>query len=504
MHVKPRSYLTAGIAALGVGAIALSPIQPIPSQAALAPQRVVSNLGVDLAAAVDPITAWVDTFETTFANIGILGEFYMQKPFPLLQTIAANTATYAEETANGQGDLIGEQIWNNIVTFFEAPWSPGVTATLGPPPPGSGEGEAEVPAGTYLSKTQPKPPPQNPDSFPLTPSIFNTTLLQFAAGWSVGFPEDPEAWSQVVSLSPIWRFLNTPYSGQVLGLLGPVISPVVELVKSFTAVGEAFEGGNVQDALFELINIPANMTNAFFNGTGFWDLTGVIENFFTLPEAFEGTKIGFNMGGLLNAVPVDGSLVDPANPPTKYASGVAFDSLAIPECTGSGTACAFINDQPIPGLPNGWLGSAIGLGQFLGDQLLVTPPAPPPVAAQPAAAKEAAPLDIPAPAVTEAPAEESAPAVVDIPAEEAAPAVAEVVAEDPAPVVEDTAEVEAAIEAVAEIEAAIEVVEASAAEPAEAATPAAEDSGPEAAAADSDKSDDDTDRSGSKNRRGAS
>lgn len=65
MHITSRSYLTAGLAVLGVGAITLAPIQPISNHVALAPQRVVENLAVDLTAAVDPITLWVETLQTT-------------------------------------------------------------------------------------------------------------------------------------------------------------------------------------------------------------------------------------------------------------------------------------------------------------------------------------------------------------------------------------------------------------------------------------------------------
>jgi hypothetical protein len=510
MNVKPRSYLTAGIAALGVGAIALAPVQPIPNQLTGPPERMVNTLAVSLAAAVDPIQAWVDTFETTFANIGILGEFYMQKPFPLLQTIAANTATYLEEATNGNAGVIPEQIWGNIQTFFQAPWSPGALAELGGVIPERPE-KIEVPVGTFLSQAQLAPPPENPDAVnPLNPFDTNLLALQAVAGCSVNEDATCDAiWDFAVAAAPLWRFLDTPFSGQLLGLIGPLVAPLVSLTRSFTAIGKYFEAGDVQNALFELINIPANMTNAVLNGGGFLDLTGIIGAFVDLPSVFDGVQIGVRQGGLLNAIPLEGSFVDPNDPQKEYASGVGLDSFSVPVCTGgTGAACNFVNDQPIVGLPNGWLGSTIGLGQYLADQMLVTP-APPPAAEPPAetaAATQAAPVDL---APAEAPAEESAP-VIDVPApvEESAPV--EVV-EDPAPVVEDTAEVEASVEAAveavaeneaaAEIEAAVESVKASAAEPAEAATPAAEDSGPEAA--DDDKSDDDTDRSGSKTRRGA-
>jgi hypothetical protein len=479
MHVTARSYLTAGIAALGVGALVLAPVQPIPNQIALGPERVISTLAVELAASsIDPITPWVDTFTTAGANIGTLLEFYLQKPFPILQTIVANLGTYAAELENGQGDLIPEQIWGNVQTFFQAPWSPGTQLGIDAPP--AVPDKVQVPVGQYASDTG----PNSPKSLMLGLLLFN--FLPEAEGNPKCFNEGE---CSFVTAAPILNFLNNHYSGQILGLLGTIASPFVQLVRSFTAIGEFFEAGDVIGAINELINIPAAMTNALLNGGGYLDLTAIVKSIVELPV----DSIGVNLGGLLTPTPLNGDLADPDNPPTEFSGGIGLDGIAAVVESGLGPTT-------FTGRPLGWAGSVIGLGQFLGEQLVVTPPAPPTAAAEPAAAepeasKQAAPLDIPAAALTEAPAEEASPAVVDIPAaeDESALAVAVVVADDPAPAIQD----------IAELEAAVEVAEASESEPAGAATPAAEDSGPEAAA-DSDKSGDDTDRSGGNDRRGAS
>jgi hypothetical protein len=478
MHVKARSYLTAGIATLGVGALALAPVQPIPNQIALAPERVISTLAVELAAStIDPITPWVQTFETAAANIETLVQFYLQKPFPLLQAVVANLGTYAAELENGQGDLIPEQIWGNVQTFFQAPWDPGAQITF-PVPTGS---STDLATGEYLSNTI--------TNF-LPPSTSYNLLFSEIAGQFGSDECQVNGDCLVVQAAPALNFLNNQYSGQLIALVGTLFAPVIQLTKSFTAIGEFFEAGDVIGAINELINIPANVTNAFLNGTGYLDVTDIISQIVPLPV----DKVGIELGGLLSPVPYNGGTstgTKPEPPPTVWTGGTGYDGVT-----------TTVGQLTVPGLPLGFTGSAIGLGQFLGEQLVVTPPPPPPVAAEPEAAKLAAPADIStvaeasveesAPAVVDVPAEESAPAVADVPAEDPAPAVAEVAAEDPAPAVEELAEVEAAVEA----------VEASESEPAEAATPAAEDSGPEAA--DSDKSADDTDRSGGNDRRGAS
>ncbi len=395
MNVTIRSYLTAGVAALGVGAIALSPVQPIstPDQ-----DRVTRTLAAALSAEstpIDPITPWVDTFETSIANIGALFDFYASNPtytsplglegdfsavFPLLQTIIANQMTYFQELTSGNAGLIPAQIWNNVQTFFNAPWSPG------------------DPPGEYISETAVTTIPVV--GLPISQQ-FVFALLPTVLG--------QETYDQ---LEPIINFTATYYSGQVVGLLGPLFAPLIELTRSFTAIGEYFEAGDVTGAINELINIPANITNAVLNGGGFLDLTGVVNAIQPLPP--EVTKIGLNLGGLISPpVPQDGSLLPNGTAPTSFDGGVAFDSLAaeinykisnLPPPNGT---VVTVND---PGIPVSWIGAAIGLGQYLSGEMVVTPPPVPTEAASveaPAEVEAAVVEAAEAPAAPEAPASEA-------------------------------------------------------------------------------------------------
>jgi hypothetical protein len=409
MNITYRSYLTAGVAALGAGAIALTPVQPIPDHVALAQERAVSNLAVTLASTIDPITPWVDTFKLSASNIKQLFDFYVQKPFPLLQTVGANTVTYFNELTSGNADLIPGQIWGNVQTFFQAPWSAGAT---------NDEGNY---VGEYIS------------SVPVTATVplgipisqqFAFNLLPTVLG---------DAYTQ---LKPIIDFTATHYSGQAIGLIAPLLAPLVQLTRSFTAVGAYFEAGDVIGAINELINIPANVTNAVLNGAGYLDLTGVANAIAPLPP--EVKSIGLNLGGLISpGVPSEGTI----EAPTAWAGGTAFDSVAANIDYGLpplGRPVVNVND---PGIPVSWFGSVIGLGQFLGEEMLVTPPATPMAAISPAAAVapaavEAAPVEAETPAaiVAEVPAavEAPAPAVADIQAAVEAPAEAAAEVEAPA------------------------------------------------------------------------
>ena len=461
MHVSARTYLTSGIAVLGAGAIALSPVQPMPDHmTTAAPQRAVESLAVNLAATIDPITPIVDTFNTSVANIETLVKFYLQKPFPLLTTIVANLGTYAAELEAGDGGLIPDQISNNIRTFFEAPWqvqgsaaNPQITLTQAD----TGE-ELTIPgypcdtASSCSDTTQ-------PDNGLTTDQLWQSAL-QLIAGASLedpltndGFAPFKTIWDTAIKAETALNLLFTPYASQVLGWLGPLLSPPVQLVKSFTAVGAYFQAGDVLGAINELINIPANTTNAFLNGAGFLDLTGVLANFgIAIPDSptFAGTQIGVNLGGLLNAVPRNGSLVDPEDPPTQWF-GLGIDGASV-----LGPKGTFFGDNPVFGYRQGLFGAGTALGQFLGRELLVTPPLKATAAVAPTAAAAVAPkaaAAVEAPAVPATPAEPATPAIPAIPATDETPATPAVPAVPATPAIPAIVEAPVAPEAPAVAEA---------------------------------------------------
>ncbi len=360
MELSARSYLTTGIAALGVSAVALSPVQPVAGHRALASEHaVVSAMAVNLAAAIDPITPWVDTIKSTWDNVTGLAALYLQQPLPILTTIARNQLTYLQELPDIA--LIASQVWGNAKTFFTAPYDP--------TPINISDALVTDIAGLPISQ--------------LTVYALLQTMIQGSGDLE---PLTRFAGTRISpDLQPLLEFTATPVSGELIGLLGPAISPLISLTRSFTAIGEYFQQGDVAAALNELINIPANTTNAALNGGGFLDLTGVVKSAgYTLPP--EVKRVGFNMGGLLNVVPI---AYEPPTVPNSdlnpFSGGLAFDALA----TDVESTFITFND---PGWPVGAIGSVIGLGQALGDAMLVTPPAPAVASAAPAAAT-AGPVD---------------------------------------------------------------------------------------------------------------
>ena len=399
MELSARSCLTSGMAALAVGAIALNPIAPAPQHVALLPERVVSTLAVELAAAIDPITPWVDTVKTSWDNVKAVTALYLQQPFPILTTVAKNQITYLEELPDV--GLIASQVWGNVQTFFQAPY---------------------VPTPDNISDSQITTIEGLPISQQTVYALLQTILTGGRSTLSPLIEVTPTRIGG--DLQPLLQFTATPVSGELIGLLGPVISPLIQLTQSFTAVGQYWQAGKPLEALNELINIPANMTNAALNGGKYLDLTGVVRSLgYNLPP--EVTSIGFNMGGLLNVVPIG------YEPPTvttsdihPYGGGLAFDALAT-------EVQSFLTFKD-PGWPVGAIGSVMGLGQALGDAMLVTPPAPAATKVPAAAAVAPQAVEAAAPVAADIEVSGSAPAADDI-AVPTAPNVADTAAEAPTP-----------------------------------------------------------------------
>jgi hypothetical protein len=87
MHVAARSYLSTGVALVGAGAIALSPVAP-PLPDVKVP--TLSTIGVELNASVNPLQTWIEVFGTAVENLSLLGQQVAENPAPILQQVIEN------------------------------------------------------------------------------------------------------------------------------------------------------------------------------------------------------------------------------------------------------------------------------------------------------------------------------------------------------------------------------------------------------------------------------
>ena len=325
MHISVRSHLTAGIAVVGAGALALSPVTPLPQNLATVP--TISALAVSLTASqgatVDPITLWIDTLQAASDNLTGLIEDYVANPFPIVQQVIANLITFVGELPNF-GTIL-TQVVNSTLAGLQAPF---------------------VANPANISED----PVTSIGPFPVSQSSIWALLPTL-------LPADVYA-----SLKPILDFTTTPVSGVLTGLIGPIVGPVLALSSSVGAIISALSAGNFTAAINELINVPAYVTNAFLNGGENLDLTPVLGLLgITLPPSVQ--ALGLNMGGLLT-----GSGVQPGE-----TYGVAFDGL-------SATASVQLDPRlPAvtvvdPGLPVGPIGALIFADNAVAEAIAVTAP----------------------------------------------------------------------------------------------------------------------------------
>ena len=398
MHVSPRSHLTAGIAVLGAGILALAPVQAPHQPATALSHRAAADIGTAvLLSSFDPITPWVDTITTSVDNIAALIDYAFSDPFPIGSALVSDPGLALR----------------NFTKLFTAPFSPGETFTfqVGTKTPNPYNIDVLAPDNSQLSQVEVSSVGAVDNSAEL-----NLAALQIIAGVAIASPCSDlgkcDEQLPVTTIAPVLRIANTYASGVALGLLGPALAPVAALLNSVYAIVDFIGQGDLVGVLNELVNIPANLVNSVLNGATL-NVAPILGLFAPdVVKNYEIKTLGLNLGGLLaGPVPMNGSLVNPADPPTEFSGGTLLTSLAVDADPGAVIAA--------PGLPTGPIGSLIGMGQFLGQQLL-TPPAPAAPATGTAAVVQAPATETKA-AVLAATDLEDAAAAEDTPAADAAP-----------------------------------------------------------------------------------
>lgn len=352
-----RSYLTAGIAVVGAGAIAVTPVAPVGPDPALLSHRI-GEMAVSLTAAVtpvDPIQNIIDIVTAAGENIGALvnnfgAGLYVNGTFPFPPNTVINgnlgwrTGGYATGTAfpiiaqtvNNLISYIGElpdiatilgQVFGNIGNALGAPFAVGVEE--------SARALGIIPDSPYNQNVNAVPYVTIPDVATVSQRDI-WALLPLLAGDSYA------------SLKPILDATTTPISGLLVGAIGPIVAPVLAVVNGLSNTLALLQESDFGGALTELINIPANAIGALLNGGPVLDLTPLLGLAgITLPDSIK--SIGLQMGGLLSP------------------GGVAFDALAA-------EADALGSTLVIPGLPIGPIGALTSLNNYVAKSIVVTPP----------------------------------------------------------------------------------------------------------------------------------
>lgn len=234
MQVTAHSRLTIGVGLVAAGVIAVSPLTAPAHLRHLPTLPASSDAAVALAAAYNPLQPWVDAFETAATDAKTLATDYFKTPAVLLQQILANQVTHIGEILKNPGSIgtVLGQVVKNVGAVVQAATLLGVDAF------------------------------KHPEVAQQTLDGWHDIMLQSIPKlMNAGTPT-----AVVNVVKEVLNVLSSPISGIAMGLIGPVVSPVVALVNSATAIAGSLLAGHLADAVQSLINIPANMVGAVLNG----------------------------------------------------------------------------------------------------------------------------------------------------------------------------------------------------------------------------------------------
>ncbi|QZT55662.1 hypothetical protein [Mycolicibacterium austroafricanum] len=306
MHVTARPYLTAGVALVGASAISLAPAV-VPPSSTFTSSPAVSSVAVELSAAVNPITAWVDVFAGAATNLGGIGTAILEDPFPLLRQALENVLGYGGTIVSATSGAI-----NGALQYISFDNEFGLWAQLGTAATQLFEGNI---AGAFNTVT---------DALILGPivniglPVFTSGLLEIPGKIADNVANLVKAVTSLDTLLPL-----------VLGAVGPVMGTLAATGETFQAAFDSLTQGNLIDAVVTLINLPATVIGAALNGYTKADDT-FIPGLFTFSE---------NPGeaGLLQALFVTlPKALAAAIAPEEEMATVAAEGPADPDA-GSGT-----------------------------------------------------------------------------------------------------------------------------------------------------------------------
>lgn len=309
MHVASRSYLATGAALVSASAIAVSPIAP-PVPDLQLPAIHASSASVALSAAVNPLQTWSAVIETSLANFNAIGQRWLDDPAPLLRQILANQLQMATNFP-----AVAQALVARLGDLNPAdPTSVPATIQQFIDNQVNGVGILADTAQSVIEQLNALMNPNDPFGIPATIRLMLDEISngQFAQGFTtfttlgvaIGFPiimaGFPVAgvFSQTfrdladiidptgVASRPLLNIANfidripsVLPSVLINGVLGPLNSAGVATAQSLEDLTGALRNADPVTFVSALLNAPAEITNAFLNGTmapGNYPMAGLI------------------------------------------------------------------------------------------------------------------------------------------------------------------------------------------------------------------------------------
>lgn len=239
MQVSVRSHLTAGVALVGAGAIAMSSITASTTEVQL-PALQASSASVELSAVTNPLQLWGEVLGAAAGNIGALGESWLADPAPILTQIIANQlhsadilAGAAKATADGFKAALAPEGWTSFPAALQ-------------------EAIALIAAGQYEA------------GFIGVASSFLLLGLPLIDGVSQAWPAIAQPFANTAEL-----IKQLPVSLPALivnGVISPLVAVAAASGHTLEALVAAAATADVAEFVNTVVDAPAILTGALLNG----------------------------------------------------------------------------------------------------------------------------------------------------------------------------------------------------------------------------------------------
>jgi hypothetical protein len=296
VRLATRPWIIAGVWALASASVTTAPPAAVASLAVQTPAVQLTSF--------DP-NDWNDVLQLALANATDIYDHWSPAPSPALQQVIVNQVGYLEEVLKDPSKIsdIPTQIQNNVTAAYNAAIDPFTPANPEPyiyPSLDTTSSEIGISAlGLHLFDID----------LPGKADLLNILIngLSFEIGICPG-PLCTDVTIPVLQLllgdtlasqvEPYLNFSGSPLSGVLWGDFGTLLSPALQLNTDITGIVAALSGSNPDyaTALDDLLNVPANLTNAFLNGYGDYDVA-----------LSSGSTLDVDLGGLLSPA---GSLIN--------------------------------------------------------------------------------------------------------------------------------------------------------------------------------------------------
>ncbi|WP_205873906.1 outer membrane porin GjpA [Mycobacterium camsae] len=323
---------------------------------------LAGGLGLDapgraLAAAsdVNPMARWTEVLDTTARN----AQSSFGATRASLTTLIGGVSTGLRQLGTDPAAFVG-----NLQTAAQSVFLVGA-------PQDVASAVVQHTLGGVTQATNPGAIPPEPTVVPL--NDVHVELYKGLAG--LGDFQTGSSSLETALVAGLTNFAASPASGVLLGAVGPFVSPAVALWNSAGTVFADLTGGSPGAALGHLIETPANVVDAFFNGAtlNLDALAPALNPFVTTGSAggerLDGLSLAF--GGLFSP----GQVVTGASGPLYYGTGgsllnaVGLEFSFFPPDDFAGGALS------IPAIPVGPIGATAGLlgilGRAIGGSLLI-------------------------------------------------------------------------------------------------------------------------------------